>query len=83
MDFVVNFKCQVQCTMKHVHFQFPKMNQIEFNQPLKLNTIVKYALIHGLLLITIVFNQRLYCCDYDLSHKPDAYINSRTKPKVL
>ena len=51
MGCVVSSKyISLQRTIKHVHFlKFPKIISREFNQSLKLNTMLKYVLKHGIL----------------------------------
>ena len=62
---------QLQSTMKQTS---PKIKSSEFNQPVKLNTMLKYVLAHTILLVILIFNQGLYCCDYILSYDPDSHI---------
>ena len=35
----------------------------------------KYALARGILLVILIFNQRLHCREYVLSHGPDSHIS--------
>ena len=36
-----------------------KIKSSEFNQPVKLNTMLRYVLAHSILLVILIFNQRL------------------------
>ena len=65
---------RLQCTIKQVIFTEPKNKIKKFIQPLKLNNILKYVLALGILLVILIFNRRLHCYEYVLSHEPDAHI---------
>ena len=77
MGCVVSCKyIQLQRTVKHVHIlQFPKINSSAFNQSLRLNTMLKYVLTHGIERVILVFNLISLCCDNVLSYRTDSHIS--------
>ena len=47
----------------------------EFNQPVQVNNMLKYILTHRILLVILIFKQRLYCCDCLLAFGPDSHLS--------
>ena len=64
---------QLYCTMKQTIFTESEIKSSEYNQLVKVNTMLKYLLAHRILLVILTFNQRLCCCDYLLSYGPDSH----------
>ena len=61
---------QLYCTINQVVFTESEIKSSKLNQLVKVNMMFKYILAHRLLLVILILNPRLCCCEYVLSYGP-------------